>query len=387
MNAALAIDLDAIRRNVARLGALIAPACYAAVVKADAYGHGLVPVARALAADVAAFCVYRADEATTLRAAGITTPILILGPVEARDLAAIATADVALTLWSDGAFVRDLARAARKRGAPLDVHAKIDTGVTRLGLGVDDAAATIAAHAARPEFALRGIYTHLAAAEELESAYTLLQLDRFERATAPLQTLVAERGIARHAAASAAALLFPRSRFDLVRAGIATYGIWPSDATRTAAGDALELEPALSWTTRLVVVRDVEAGCSVGYGCTFVTARTSRIAVMPIGYAEGLPRALSNAGCALVRGRRVPLVGRVCMNMSFLDVTGVPDVTPGDTVTLIGHDGSERIEANELAAAAGTIGYELVARLPAELPRSYVTENSAIASRRSIVPS
>lgn len=387
MNAALEIDLGALRRNVLRLGALAAPARYAAVVKADAYGHGLVAVARALAPDVAAFCVYRADEAAALRAAGIETPILILGPVEARELASVAQSGAALTLWSDGAFARDVARAARERGAPLEVHAKIDTGVTRLGLEPDGAAAAIASYAARPEFALRGIYTHLAAAEELESAYTNLQLDRFERALGPLQKLVAERGIVRHAAASAAAMLFPRSRFELVRAGIATYGIWPSEATRAAVRDALVLAPALTWKTRLVVVRDVEAGRSIGYGCTFVTARPSRIAVVPIGYAEGLPRALSNAGCALVRGRRVPFVGRVCMNMSFLDVTDAAGAAPGDTVTLIGRDGAESIDANELAGAAGTIGYELVARLPAEVPRTYVADSSAIASRTSIVPS
>ncbi|GAC1301270.1 MAG: alanine racemase [Vulcanimicrobiaceae bacterium] len=387
MNAALAIDLGAIRRNVARLQALIAPARYAAVVKANAYGHGLVAVARALDSDVAAFCVYRADEAATLRDAGIVTPILILGPVAPDELDGVAASGAALSLWSDGAFVRDVARAAGRRGVALDVHAKIDTGVTRLGLAVDAAATTIAAYATRPGLALRGIYTHLAAAEELESAYTHAQLDRFDGATAPLRRLVADGRIVRHVAASAAAMLFPRSRFDLVRAGIATYGIWPSPATRAAAGDALALEAALAWTTRLVVVRDVDAGRPVGYGCTFVTARPSRIAVVPIGYAEGLPRALSNAGSALVRGRRVRFVGRVCMNMSFLDVTNVPDAVPGDVVTLIGRDGTETIDANDLAAEAGTIGYELVARLPAEMPRHYVAASSEIASRTSIVPS
>ncbi len=387
MNAALEIDLGAIRRNVAALAALAAPARYAAVVKADAYGHGLVPVARALAADVAAFCVYRASEAATLRDAGITTPILVLGPVEARELRDVAAGGVALTLWSDGAFARDAARAARACGAPLQIHAKIDTGVTRLGLAGDVAAASIASYAAVPEFALRGIYTHLAAAEEIASAYTHAQLVRFERALAPLQSLIERSGIVRHAAASAAAILFPRSRFELIRAGIATYGIWPSEATHAAAGDALALEPALAWTTRLVVVREVEAGRSVGYGCTFETARPSRLAVLPIGYAEGLPRALSNRGCALVRGRRVPFVGRICMNMSFLDVTEASGAMPGDTVTLIGRDRAATMSANELAAAAGTIGYELVARLPAELPRRYDAANSAIASPASIVPS
>ena len=387
MNATLEIDLGAIVRNVARLGALVAPARYAAVVKADAYGHGMLPVARALEPVVAGFCVYRADEALALREGGIAAPILVLGPVDARELPAAISANVALTLWSEGTFARDAARAARALGRQLAVHAKIDTGVTRLGLHPARAGARIAAYASDDALALRGIYTHLAAAEELESAFTAVQLERYERAIEPLGALIRERGIVRHVAASAAAMLFPRSRFDLIRAGIATYGIWPSEAIHAAAGRALELEPALAWRSQLVVVRDVEAGCSVGYGCTFVTTRPSRIAVLPIGYAEGVPRALSNAGVAIVCGRRVPFVGRVCMNMSFLDVTDVPGAVPGKVVTLVGRDGNESVDANELAAAAGTIGYELVTRLPPTMPRRYVTESSAIASRTSIVPS
>ena len=182
-------------------------------------------------------------------------------------------------------------------------------------------------------------------------------------------------------------MLYPNARLDMIRAGIATYGIWPSDATRTTMGDALVLEPALAWRTSLVVVRDVEAGRSVGYGCSFVTSRPSRIGVLPIGYAEGIPRALSGDGVALVRGTRVPFVGRVCMNMTFVDVTDVAGAVTGDTVTLVGRDGDEAIDANELAARAGTIGYELIARLPADVPRIYAEANAEIASPRSMVPS
>ncbi|MGH7729276.1 MAG: alanine racemase, partial [Vulcanimicrobiaceae bacterium] len=183
----------------------------------------------------------------------------------------------------------------------------------------------------------------------------------------------------RHAAASAAAILYPALRLDLVRPGIALYGIWPSEATRAAAGASLVLEPALRWTSKLVVVRDVAAETPVGYGCAFRTTRPSRIGVVPLGYAEGLPRALSGRGALLVAGRRAPLVGRVCMNMAFLDVTEIPQAHAGSSVTLLGRDGRESIDANELAAAAGTIGYELVARLPAEVPRRYL-QTEAIVS-------
>ncbi len=387
MIAELTIDRDALRTNVRRLRALAAPARYAAVVKADAYGHGLVATARALEPVVDAFCVYRADEALALRAAGIAAPLLVLGPVEAHELEALHAADAALTLWSEGAFLAQVARVALRRGAPFPVHAKIDTGVTRLGLDTGRAPRVLRDYLAASELRVLGAFTHLAAVEELEAQFTLRQLARVEAALAPVAAAIAARGILRHAAASAAAMLFPDLRFDMIRAGIATYGIWPSAQTRAAAGARIELEPALSWHTKLVVVRDVAAGTGVGYGCTFVTTRPSRIGVLPLGYAEGLPRALSNAGTALVAGRRVPFAGRICMNMSFLDVTDVPLAHPGSRVMLIGSDGAERIDANELAAAAGTIGYELVARLPAELPRRYTEASAAIASRTSSVPS
>jgi alanine racemase len=360
VRAALTVDLAAIRTNVARLGALVRPARYFAVVKGNAYGHGLTPVARTLDPHV--------DE---------------------RDAAH--AADAAIALWSDGAFRRDTARLGARSGRPVRVHAKIDTGVTRLGMDAAAAARMVSSYLDDPGLALEGVFTHLAAAEELESAYTRGQLELFESALAQIAQTLGERGVLRHAAASAAAMLFPASRFDAVRAGIATYGIWPSNETRHAAAAALALVPALRWQTDLVVVRDVEAGRSVGYGCTFATTRPSRIGVIPIGYAEGLPRGLSNAGTALVAGRRVPFVGRVCMNMAFVDVTDVPVARPGSGVTLIGRDGDASIDANELADAAGTIGYELVARLPAEVPRRYVdlgaSPSAAIAAARSSVPS
>jgi alanine racemase len=392
VRAELTIDLAAIRANVARLRALVRPARYLAVVKANAFGHGLVPVARALAGRVDGFCVYRADEATALRDAGVAEPILVLGPVESDERAAAHEAQAALALWSDGAFRRDTARLAARSGRPVRVHVKLDTGVTRLGIAAEAAPPLLASYLDDPALAFEGVFTHLAAAEELESAYTLAQLELFERALAPVAGRLAERGVVRHAAASAAAMLFPSSRLDAIRAGIATYGTWPSPETRHAVAGALELTPALSWRTDLVVVRDVEAGRSVGYGCTFTTTRPSRIGIIPIGYAEGIPRAFSSAGTALVGGRRVNFVGRVCMNMAFIDVTDVPDAHPGSRVTLIGSDGAERLDANEAAEAAGSIGYELLARLPAEIPRRYedgsrASESATIAAARSSVPS
>ncbi len=369
--AALEIDLGALRRNAARLRELSAPARFAAVLKANAYGHGLARVARALAYDVDALCVYRAEEAFEIREAGVAAPIIVLGPVDADELAALHAHGVAISLWDSGSYRDDVVAAARRRGTPFAVHAKIETGLTRLGIDPLRAAPALAAYAGEPALRLEGAYTHLAAVEELESSYTLLQLRRFEDALRPVAALLAEQGTKRHAAASAAAMLFPRARLDLVRVGIAAYGLWPSAQTRAALVQPLVLEPVLAWRAPLVLVRDVPAGTPVGYGCTFTTVRPSRIGVLPIGYAEGIPRAVSNRGQVLVGGVRVPIVGRVCMNMTFVDVTDVPDAHAGQAATLIGPDGDAAISADEWADWADTINYEIVARLPAEIPRIY----------------
>jgi alanine racemase len=365
--AELTIDLDAIVRNARALAALVAPARLAAVVKADAYGHGLVPVARALAPHVDRLCVYALEEAVALRDAALDAPLHVLGPVPASDLDVAHAANVALTLWDDGTYARQAASVARRRRKPFAVQAKIDTGVARLGLPYARAGAALAAYAATPEFDLRGAFTHFAAAEELDSSFTDEQLARFLSAARELGG-----DIERHAAATAAAMLWPQTRLDLVRAGIGLYGIWPSSETElTMRGRGLRLEPALSWRTRIVAEHTVDTGGSVGYGRSWRAERPTLVGTLPIGYAEGLPRNAGEAASVLVRGRRAPLIGRVCMDMAFVDLTDVADAAAGDTVTLIGRDGSDALSADDLGAACGTIGYEIVARLPAAVPRRY----------------
>ncbi len=367
MNAELQIDLGAIARNVRALGALTAPAAIVPVIKANAYGHGLIDVARALAGSVPRFAVYELDEALALRAAGITTPIHILGPVAADRLAEAHATGAAITLWDAGAYAHDAAAVARRAGTPLRVHAKIDTGVMRLGMPSAAAPAILAGYAATPEFALDGVFSHLAAAEELDSTFTEEQLARFTDATRAVAP-----NVERHIAATAAAMLWPQTRLASVRAGIGIYGLWPSPETEGVMRNrGFALEPALAWRTQLVIVHDVPAHTPVGYGCAYHTKRPSRIGVIPIGYAEGLPRNAGDRGSVLVDGVRARIVGRVCMNMAFVDVTDAPGAHPGSTVTLIGTDGDARIGADEFAAAVGTIAYEIVARLPASIPRSF----------------
>jgi alanine racemase len=367
VDATIAVDLGAIVRNAAALAALVAPARLTAVVKANAYGHGLVPVGRALVPHAARLCVYALDEALALRDGGIDGPIHVMGPVAANELAIAQAAGVQLTLWDRDRYAREVAAVARRRGQRAALHAKIDTGVVRLGLDARDAAPALARYAATPEYDLIGAFTHLAAAEEIDSTFTLEQLARFRSATEALDARVE-----RHVAATAAAILWPETRLDAVRCGIGLYGIWPSDESEALMRErGLVLEPALRWQTRIVALHDVEPGATVGYGRTWRAARPSRIATLPIGYAEGLPRSAGNSAHALVRGTRVPVVGRICMDMAFLDITGVHGVATGDRVTLIGRDGREEITAEELGRACGTIGYEIVARLPAHVPRTF----------------
>jgi alanine racemase len=271
-----------------------------------------------------------------------------------------------LTLWSNDAYLDDLRAAARRREMRARVHAKIDTGVTRLGMPAERAPQRIAEYLEDDALEVVGVFSHLAAAEELVSSYTEEQVRRFRAATAAVPAR-----IERHLAASAAAMLYPETRFDVIRPGIATYGIWPSEGTRAILEiDGVTLVPALSWRSEIVLVHDVPAGTSVGYGCTFSTSQPSRIGVLPIGYAEGIPRAAGNRGEMLAAGRRVPIVGRVCMNMTFLDLTDAPGAVAGSTVTLIGSDGAQAIEAAQWGEWCETIGYEIVARLPREVPRN-----------------
>jgi alanine racemase len=374
--AELVVDLEAIRANIRVLRDLVAPARVAAVVKANAYGHGLLAVGRTLEAAVDRLCVYELAEAVALREAGVTAPIHVLGPIPPQDLEVAHAASVQVTLWDRGTYAAQLASIARRRRAPIAVQVKIDTGVTRLGLAVADAPAALQRYAAQPEYAIAGVFSHLAAAEEIASTFTRDQLAAFQRATAGFDP-VPER----HIAASAAAMLWPQTRLGAVRAGIAIYGIWPSRPTEAIMRErGLTLTPALTWRTEIVATHDVPAETSVGYGCTYRTSRPSRIAVLPVGYAEGLPRSASNRGFVLVAGRRVPLVGRVCMNMAFIDVTDVPRATPRSVVTLIGDDGGERIDAEEVAVWSGTIAYELVTRIPAHVPRRYDVPAAAAAA-------
>jgi len=374
MTGSVRISLEALRSNAQALRDLIAPAKAAFVVKSNAYGHGLVPVARAIEPFAQRICVYAFDEAIVLRDAGITRPIFVMGPLPHANLDEAAARCLEISLWDTRSYLREVANAARRRNTRFPVHVKINTGTARLGLEPQDAVDAIEDYARFAEIEPAGIFSHLAAAEELDSPFTDAQMDRFERVLQAVQPSLERKNIRplRHIAASAAAMLWPQTRLDMARIGIAVYGLWPSPETRVAMNGAkFELQPALSFTSHLAAVRHVEAGTPIGYGCSYHAPKRTRIGVVPLGYADGIPRHLSNRGAFAVGGVRCPIVGRVCMNMTMIDLAQAPQAKPGDAVTLIGSDAGATVCADDWANWAETINYEIVTRLPAHLPRSY----------------
>jgi alanine racemase len=351
------------------------------VVKADAYGHGVLPVARALAAAGAdGFCVATFDEAIVLRDAGIDVPLLVLYPIPpplARDARA---RNVAVAAGDDellrGVLAVASAAGATADGPPLALHIEVETGLGRGGFRVDEVVAAARSIDAQPGVALAGLWTHLQAADD--GARTATQLDRFEAAIAALRG-AGIRLPPRHLAASGGLLVDGVAAYDGARPGLAAYGLVPDELLEGGlrgpglpplAGD---LRPVLSLHARPARVADVPAGWGISYGPSFTTTRPSRIATLPLGYGDGWPRSLSNRASALVRGRRVPLVGTVAMDAVMADVTDVPGapVSVDDEFVLIGSQGSERISVADVAAARATMSWEVVTNLSQRLPRVY----------------
>lgn len=372
----LTISSRALRHNAQLLRDLAGAQRAAFVVKGNAYGHGLVPVAKIVEPYAVRLCTYTVDEALALRGAGISVPILVLGPIPAEALVDALDASLEIALWNRGEFVARLGDAARSRNVTAAVHVKVNTDLNRLGVEPHELAGVVQKIGETPALRIAGIFSHLASAEELDSPYTMRQLHAFEQGLDEARPMLEGQRARplRHIAASAAAMLWPHTRLDMARFGIALYGLWPSRQTREAMGGIPELRPALAYRSKLVATRTIAAGACVGYGGSFRAPHEMRIGVVPAGYADGVPRSCSNRGAFAVDGVRCPIVGRVAMNMTEIDVTCAPNARPGSIVTLIGRDGDVTIAADDWAAWAETINYEIVTRLPSELPRTYVED-------------
>jgi len=362
------IDTDAIRANVRMLADAAAPAALMTVVKADGYGHGAVPVARAaLDAGAQWLGVALVEEGAELRAGGIDAPVLVLSeppPPAAPAVVALGLTPVAYTRPGIDA----LAKAVADSGAdPLPVHLKVDTGMHRVGCTAADACSLAEMIAARDELRLEGVLTHFAVADEPDNPYTGEQLDRFEGVLGDLRRAGVQFDLV-HAANSAALLAFTdQARFDLVRCGIAAYGVPPAPSL---AG-RVPLRPAMALKARVSHVKRLPAGARLSYGLRYTMPADGTVATVPVGYADGVPRALSaTGGEVLVRGRRHPIAGTVTMDQLMVDVGDAP-VDVGDEVVLLGRDGDAEITADEWADRLGTIAYEIVCGIGARVPRSH----------------
>jgi alanine racemase len=364
----LEIDLSAIGRNSQLFKQIVGSDVRLLVsLKADAYGHGALRVARTVVRNGAEWLgVATVSEAEPLRRAGIDVPILVFGyiaPWQAREAVRM---NLRATLFAPD-LARALSQAATDLNGQIPVHVKVDTGMARLGLRAEDVEGVVRfceEVRSLPGLIFEGIFTHFATADAADQAYALRQLDRFERVLAALDARGLRPPIV-HAANSAAALALPQSRYDMVRPGIAIYGLSPSDDVRLPEG----FDPALAFKTQVAQVKDIPAGEGVSYGATYITSAPTRIAVLPVGYADGFRRAPANWGEVLVRGARAPLVGRVCMDQCMIDVTLIPGVRQGDEVVLIGRQGEDELTADEVARKLGTIAYEVTSELLARVPR------------------
>ncbi len=348
----------------------------AAVLKANAYGHGMIEaslVAWEAGADWIA--VNSVDEAALLREAGLQAPILCLAYVPLSSLEEAVALDARLTVFNLetvdrlGAITGRLKRTAR-------LHIKVETGTNRQGVSGEDLLRLAQAVGRYPYLVLEGLSTHYANIEDVtEHGFAEFQLSNFRESC----SLLEQNGISvpiKHTACTAAAILFPNTLFNLARVGIGLYGLWPSKETRISAlqaGIALnQLEPVMTWKTRISQIKTVPPGATIGYGCTDLATQVTRIAVLPVGYYEGYDRRLSSIGYVLIRGRRAPVRGRVCMNMIMVDVTNIPEATLEDEAVLLGRQHGDAISAETLAGKIGTINYEIVSRINPQLPRVVV---------------
>ena len=358
------IDLGAIAHNYTEIRRHTRPdAKLCAVVKADAYGHGAIAVARkAIAAGAEYLAVATISEAMKLREAGFTTPLLILGLTKPDSSFDIVDADLTQTVCRLD-LVQALSAEAVAQGKRVKVHLAVDTGLGRIGVHPAEAAAFARAVTALPGIELEGIFSHFALADITDKTYTMEQIRRFQEACNAIEAEGIRIPI-HHIAESAAILDLPDVHFDMVRAGILQYGLWPSDEVTRP----LNLRPAMKFCARIVYIKTIPPGTSIGYGRNFIAERESRIATISVGYADGYLRAYAG-GCVEVRGKRAPIAGRICMDQCMIDITDIPEAKLGDRVTLFG---SETLTADDLARLANTISYEVLCLVSKHVSRIYV---------------
>ena len=366
------VNLDALDHNLDRVRRAVGERSLMVAVKADGYGHGLVEVACELKDRVTAFGVAGVEEGIKLRRAGVDEPvILVLSPIPYEEIPDLFAHRLTPTV-TESDFADRLSRAARERRLEIDVHVEVDTGMGRTGVGLEEAEPFIRETAARPGLNLKGVFTHFPSADS-DILFTETQLAGFFRLVDRLRQDDFP-DLLRHSANSAALLNVRESHLDLVRPGLVVYGILPDSYHAGRRRAELDLTPVMSLRSRIVNLRRIPAGRSISYERNYFTTRDSLIAVITAGYGDGYPWGLSPGGRVLVQGRPAPIVGNVCMDLTMLDVTAIPDVRIGDPVTLMGTEANETITANDLATWAHTIPYDIICRISPRVPRIYIKQ-------------
>lgn len=367
------IDLDAVRYNFVSMKKNIKEGTkIMAVIKADAYGHGAIPIARLMEKEeyLWGFATATAQEALHLREAGIQKPILILGYVFEEYDEALIQQDIRPTIFQKDRAL-ELSRKAQAMGKVLPIHLAVDTGMTRIGFADDETSVKDIKEITRfTGIKVEGLFTHFARADETDKTRTQKQFERYLSFSERLRQAGIEIPI-HHCSNSAGIIDLPQANLDVVRAGISIYGIYPSQEVKK---EAVPLKPVMQIKSHISFIKEVEAGVEISYGGTFTTKRKSRIATIPVGYADGYPRSLSGKGCVLIHGQRAPITGRVCMDQFMVDITDLQDVREHDEVTLLGRSGDAFLAVEELSDLSGRFPYEFVCDISARVPRIYKKE-------------
>ena len=367
------IDLDAIAYNMEQMKQNIRPETKVmAVIKADGYGHGAVQIAEMMERwnYIWGFAVATLDEAVVLRTEGIQKPILVLGCVFPDQYMEMLKHEIRMNIYTEE-MAESISRMAAREGKTAYMHIKLDTGMSRLGFGINEQSAeTIKRISKMPNVNMEGIFTHFTKADEKDKSFTKKQIQEFVWMTERLK----EKNVRftyEHCSNSAGIIDVPEANFDIVRAGISTYGLYPSEEVDKTN---VKLKPVLALKSHVAFVKEIERGTPVSYGGTFVAKEKMKIATIPVGYADGYPRSLSNKGYVLIRGKKAPILGRVCMDQFMVDVTQIEGVSFGDKVTMIGKDGNEILPVEVLSELSGRFNYEFVCDLGKRIPRVYVRD-------------
>lgn len=375
------IDLDAIIYNIEQMQTVLEPDVkIIAVIKTDGYGHGAVPICRILENMdvVGGYAAATSEEGFILRRAGLKKPIYVLGYTFPYSYEDMIRDDIHMAVFRED-MLKELAEAAGKIGKQAKIHIKVDTGMSRIGIRPDTSGIEFVRKALSiRELYLEGIFTHFARADEKDKESAYKQIDQFGQFIEKIESECGYTVPMKHCSNSAGIIELPQANMDAVRAGIILYGLWPSDEVRK---DVVFLKPALSLKSRIVYIKDVEAGVPVSYGGTFVTSKKTRIATIPVGYGDGYPRSLSGKGYVLIHGKKAPILGRVCMDQFMVCIDDIPEAVPGDEITLIGTDGNECITMELLGELSGRFNYELACDLGKRIPRVYFKQGEIISTK------